>query len=354
MIGLGLLRLCLAALVLAAGIAQAQTRYPAYSEIYVNDFAGLLSDDEEAAIRADLKELRREKGIEFTVVTIATMGEYGHVGPIEPFATGLFNHWGVGDASRNDGVMLLVARYDRKMRIEVGSGYGSAMNTPMKEIIDDVILPQFRKDRYATGIAYGVDAVIHELTGSFPGEYGAPWYVKAWNRVMGFVGWLGHWIYAITAPLLALPVIAFRRWRRNRPRHCPVDGDQMFRLDEGWDDDHLSEGQVMEEHLKSVDYDVWQCPTCRHVTIEAYRAWFTSYGACRSCKYRTLEGESTIVTPATTSSTGKERIDYNCHHCHDAYTGWRTIPKKSKSSSSSGGSSFGGGSSSGGGASGSW
>lgn len=341
-----------ALLLLAAPIAQAQTVYPDYSEIHVNDFADLLSAKQEDAIRDDLKELRQETGIEFTVVTIETMGEYGHADNFELFATGLFNDWGVGDAGRNDGVMMLISRFDREMRIEVGSGYGAGKNDPMKAIIDDVILPQFRKDDYAEGIARGVDAVIYELVGRYPGEYGAPWYVRAWNRVMWFAGWLGSWIYAIAAPLLVLPYVAYRRWRRNRPRYCPNDNLEMHRLDEGWDDDHLTEGEVMEEQLKSVDYDVWQCAQCNHLTIEAYRAWFSPYGACRSCKYRTLEGESTIVRAATTTSTGKERIDYNCHNCHDSYTGWRTIPKKSKSSSSSG--SFGGGSSSGGGASGSW
>ncbi|MEO3414685.1 TPM domain-containing protein [Roseovarius sp. CAU 1744] len=340
------------ALALSAPASLAQT-YPAYEELYVNDFADLLTDADEDEIRGDLRELRNELGIEFTVVTIGRMGDYGHDGAIEPFATGLFNHWGVGNASRNDGVMMLVSRYDREMRIEIGSGYGDAKNAPMKEIIDNVIIPNFRQDDYAGGIAAGVDAVIYDLTGSWHGEYGAPFYVKAWNALMRIISWLGSWIYVIAAPLLLLPVQAYRRWKRNHPRTCPNDGSEMHRLDEGWDDSHLQEGQITEENLKSVDYDVWQCPQCEHVTIEAYRAWFSQYGACRSCKFRTLEGDTTTVEPATTSSTGKQRIDYQCHHCHDTYTVWRTIPKKSKSSSSSS-SSFGGGSSSGGGASGSW
>ncbi|MFD1160238.1 TPM domain-containing protein [Roseovarius aestuarii] len=342
----------LLALFLFVPATQAQT-YPDYSEIYVNDFADLLTNEQESSIRADLNELRTETGIEFTVVTIETMGDYGYSGAIEPFATGLFNHWGVGDADRNDGVMMLISRYDREMRIEVGSGYGSAKDAPVKEIIDNVIIPDFRQDDYARGIAAGVEVVIYDLTGSRPGEYGAPFYVKAWNALIRLISGLGEWIYAIAAPLLVLPVRAYRRWKRNHPRICPNDGQKMSRLDEGWDDDHLKEGQITEEHLKSVDYDVWLCPQCDHVTIEAYRAWFSQYGAFRSCKFRTLEGETTTVDPATTKSTGKQRIDYQCHHCHDTYTGWRTIPKKSESGSSSS-SSFGGGSSSGGGASGSW
>lgn len=334
----------------AAISARTQT-YPDYTEIYVNDFADLLPEEDEDRIRGKLQELRRERGIEFTVVTIGLMSDYGHVGDIEPFATGLFNDWGVGNAGRNDGVMLLVARYDRKLRIEVGSGYGSTKNAPMKDIIDDVIVPRFKRDDYAGGIEAGVDAVIFDLTGSYPGEYGASLAQKILNRGKRFLDWIGGWIFVILAPLLGFPVQAYRRWQRNTPRICPNDGTPMERLDEAWDDNHLQKGQITEEELKSVDYDVWQCPKCDHVTIEAYKAWFSRYSACRSCGYKTVEGETEILQHATTSSTGTKRIDYHCLNCDDRWSVTRTIPRKSSSSSSG---SFGGGSSSGGGASGSW
>ncbi|WP_306114160.1 MULTISPECIES: YgcG family protein [unclassified Roseovarius] len=339
------------ALTVLAPDARAQT-YPDYSEIYVNDFADLLTDEEEDDIRSDLKRLRSEEGVEFTVVTINTMQDFGHTGAIEPFATGLFNHWGVGDATRNDGVMMLIARFDRKMRIEVGSGYGRSKDAPMKAIIDRVIVPQFRNDNYAAGIALGVDAVISDLTDGKSAAPADPLHVKIWNGIKRMFLAVGNWIYLLAAPLLLLPVQAYRRWKRDRARICPNDQCPMIRLDDHSEDAHLEEGQIVEEHLKSVDYDVWECPLCEHITIEAYKAWFSSYGACRSCSFRTLEAETTTVKVATTTTTGKQRIDYQCHNCHDTYTGWRTTPKKSKSSSSS--SSFGGGSSSGGGASGSW
>jgi uncharacterized protein len=328
--------------------------YPDYSEVYVNDFADLLTADQEDEIRGKLTGLRQNRDIEFTVVTIDNMSDYGHSGAIEPFATGLFNRWGIGNANRNDGVMMLISRYDRKMRIEVGSGYGNIKNAAMKAIIEDVILPQFRKDNYPAGISNGVDAVILDLTGSWPGEYEAGPVKKLWRGLQRLISSLGGWIYAIIAPLLLLPVKIYRRWRRSSPRICPIDQNKMSRLDEDLDDEHLKQGQITEEWLKSVDYDVWECPKCDHVTIEAYRAWFTRYGACRTCGYRTLEGETTILEHATTESTGRKRIDYDCHNCQDHYSQIKIISRKSKSSSSSSSSSFGGGSSSGGGASGSW
>lgn len=348
------LRLVVGLLVLLpfASLAPAQ-QYPDYTELFVNDFADLLPPEDEARIRGKLMELREKKGIEFTVVTIDSMRDFGHDGPIEPFATGLFNYWGVGDASRNDGVMMLVAVNDRWMRIEVGAGYGTTKNVPMDNIIDTQITPRFKKSDFVGGIEAGVDAVIKDITGSWPGEYEATALERTAGALRRFLDWVGGWIYTLLLPVAALGARTFRRWQRNKPRICSRDGSKMTKLDETWDDNHLQQGQITEERLKSVDYDVWVCGQCEHVTVEAYKSWFSSYGACRSCGYRTVEGDTTILESATTSSTGLKRIDYTCHHCGDSWSATRTIPKKSSSSSSSG-SSFGGGSSSGGGASGSW
>ncbi|MGR3635301.1 MAG: TPM domain-containing protein [Shimia sp.] len=328
--------------------------FPDYDELFVNDFAFILSSEEETTIREKLVELRKERGIEFTVVTIDSMFSYGHNGDIEPFATGLFNEWGVGDADRNDGVMMLIAVNDRLMRIEVGSGYGTDKNIPMKNIIDTSITPHFKKGNYFKGTDRGVDSVIRELTGVWPGEFDATGSEKAFNATKRTADRIGDWIYAVWTALAGGAYILFRRWQRNRPRRCPNDRSKMERIQEDLDDDYLEAGQITEERLKSVDYDVWHCMRCDHRTIEGYKHWFSGYGACRSCGYKTLDSDTTILESSTTTSTGLKRIDYACKHCHDTWSVKRVIPKKSSSSSSSGGSSFGGGSSSGGGASGSW
>lgn len=334
--------------------AYSQT-YPDYTELYVNDFADLLNIIQEQAIREDLMELREKRGIEFTVVTVKLMSDYGHFGEIEPFATGLFNYWGIGDALKNDGVMMLVSRYDRKMRIEVGSGYGNNLNAPMKRIIDRTITPIFKNDEYAQGIASGVEAVIYELVGEYPGEIDGSTSQKIrgfLSRALTALKWA---IWPIAAGILGLATWLYRRRLRYKKRRCPIDGTKMQLLAEHWDDQHLKDGERIEEDLKSVDYDVWLCPKCEHLTIEAYKAWFTPYSACRSCGFKTLEGTTTVLSSATTSSTGLKRIDYDCHNCSEQYSIKKVIPRVSQSSSSSGGgSSFGGGSSSGGGASGSW
>lgn len=341
-------------LLLSLSATRAQ-EYPAYNDLYVNDFAALLDLGHESILRRNLKALREDQGIEFTVVTLRSMSDYGHDGNIEPFATGLFNAWGVGDATRNDGVMMLVAVDDRVMRIEVGSGYGDSKDLVVQRIIDRIIVPEFSEGDFAYGIMEGVEAVIADLKGEEIGRDSGEVIYPPGYEPPGFFERYAAWFYAATTPLAGVGAWLFMKWRRRRPRVCPVEGTTMQLVPEDLDDALLSEGQSKEEALKSVDYDVWECPDCGHRTIEAYRKWFSSYGACRSCNYRTVDSDSTILEHPTYSSSGLRRVDYNCQHCGDEWSGTEVIPRKERSSSSSSSSSsFGGGSSSGGGGSGSW
>lgn len=339
--------LCLC-LSLCTAVAQS---YPQDVDFYVNDYADLLDDTQEEALRNTLDELYQERDIEFTVLTINRMSDYGHNGSIESFATGLFNTWGIGDANRNDGLLLFVSRFDRELRIEVGSGYGDSLNAPMKRIIDNKIVPYFRLDDYAEGIRIGVDEVIYEVTGRFPGEYNSTGLERTWNGFGRFLTALGAWILLPFTLLIPVGVRLYRRIQRNRPRVCPNDGTRMRRYLEEKEDAHLSSGQQVEEDLKSVDYDVWYCDNCDHVIVEGYRAWFSRYTICRDCKSRTARGTSRVITPATRSSSGQRETNYVCNHCNARYSVFSVIPRVTSSSGSGG---RGGGRSSGGGASGSW
>lgn len=335
------------------GMALAQD-YPAYREVFINDFENLLTPQSEEALRDKLQAVKAQAGVEMTVVTIGSRSDYGASGAIEPFATGLFNEWGVGDATRNDGVMILVAKDDREMRIELGSGYGRRRDSDMKRIIDTFMVPHFRSGDYQTGIEAGVDAVIFELAGPIAGVENSP--TKFYEPESKNTGVLALFAASILGiPGLGAGVYYFRRHLRNKPRHCVNCNAPATRLREDEEDEYLEDAKQLEEMIKSVDYDVWKCHACGHMTINRYAAWFSGFGACPECRYKTLESDRTTITPATTSSSGRERIDYECVNCSYENTEYRTIPRKSEhTSGSSSSSSFGGGSSSGGGASGSW
>jgi uncharacterized protein len=123
----------------------------------------------------------------------------------------------------------------------------------------------------------------------------------------------------------------------------------MARLDEVADNAHLTAAEKVEERVGSVDYDIWSCRCGQSVKLR-YGSWLSSYGKCGQCQAKTLEATTTTLVGATTSSSGRARVDERCAHCNFSRSYERTIPRIQRSSSSSSSR----GSSSGRGSSGSW
>lgn len=342
--------------------AQAQT-YPDYQSLYVNDFADIIGDRSEERIETMLRDAKKERDLEITVVTIERLSDYGSQPPIALYATGLFNHWGIGNPDRNDGILILVSRYDREMRIALGSGYPARYDDRAKNVIENYFLPYFKADRYSTGIEVGVEETLKRLTLDF-GPNNRPTFTSQIRNEAANVGENarngGIWAWILGALGLTgsgFGIKFWRRWQRLKPRICDICGRKMRRLAEFEDDHYLAQGQQVEEALKSVDYDVWYCPYDDHTKIEGYKGWFSGHSVCPKCDYITMYSTRTVLSAATKSSSGKARVDYSCKNCHHAYEEMVTIPRITESASSGGSSSsggFGGGSSSGGGASGSW
>ncbi len=150
-----------------------------------------------------------------------------------------------------------------------------------------------------------------------------------------------------------------------RLRNEPVlsgDGNEMTKLGEKEDDQHLEKYQVTEEELHSVDYDVWYKAETGERKIFRYEL-FSKFTACPECKAVTYRlSADNVIYKATYESSGKGIRTYTCRYCKYEKKESYTIPRLEKSSGSSGsgssgssgGSSWGGGSSGGGGAGSSW
>lgn len=131
---------------------------------YVNDFASLLSIDEKKSIEEKLATFHTETSNEIVVVTIPSLDTL----PIEMYANKLFRDWGIGDKDRNNGVLLLIARDDHSMRIEVGYGLeGAIPDVLTKRIQEDEMIPLFREGNYHEGILRGVDALLQASRGEY-------------------------------------------------------------------------------------------------------------------------------------------------------------------------------------------
>ena len=129
----------------------------------VVDNAGIIDAATEAALTQKLADFETKGSDQIVVATIPSLdGE-----EIEPYATRLFRFWKLGQANENNGVLLLVALNDRKMRIEVGYGLeGTLTNLQSKRIIENDMMPAFRAGDFSGGISKAVDDIVMVLEGS--------------------------------------------------------------------------------------------------------------------------------------------------------------------------------------------
>jgi uncharacterized protein len=155
--------------------AQAQVTYPPRPPEgeFVSDAANLIEPQDKAKIRASCESLLQTKGVPLLVVTINSLADYGASGwPIERYAMNLFDEWGIGHSgNRNSGVLLLVSKGDRKVRIEMGSLWTHDRDAVAASVINGTIVPRFKAGDFSGGIRDGADALARQL-GAPPG--GAP------------------------------------------------------------------------------------------------------------------------------------------------------------------------------------
>jgi len=153
------------ALLLAPLAAFAQTSEPLqFPELTgrVVDRAALLSEAQRAELTGKLEELESKTTAQFVVVTLTSLS--GRT--IEEYGYQLGRHWGIGQKTTNNGVLLIVAPNERKVRIEVGYGAEGIMPDAVSSlIIQRVIIPKFRANDYAGGIVAGADEIIKVLSG---------------------------------------------------------------------------------------------------------------------------------------------------------------------------------------------
>ena len=130
------------------------------SSIYVQDYAGVISPENIELINSIGSQLAANTKAQVVVVTVKTLQDT----PIETLSLGILRKWGIGDKKLNNGVLLLVAVNDRKMRVEVGYGLEGALpDAKAGRIQDEYILPYFKQGDYNKGIFMGFLVIAQEV-----------------------------------------------------------------------------------------------------------------------------------------------------------------------------------------------
>lgn len=157
-----LIRVVLLLLGLVASV-QAQELQPVPRlQARVTDNAGLLPEARRTALEARLAAFERQKGTQVAVLTLASTAPE----PIEAYSIRVVDAWRLGRSGVDDGVLFVIARDDRRMRIEVGRGLEGALpDARAKQIIADAVAPRFKAGDYPGGIEAGVESILALLSG---------------------------------------------------------------------------------------------------------------------------------------------------------------------------------------------
>ncbi|MDE6297745.1 MAG: TPM domain-containing protein [Muribaculaceae bacterium] len=393
---------------------------------YISDPGNLLSAETKEMVNHRLADLRQQTTAEIVVALPPDIGDT----PIEEWSEQLFTLWGIGKSDKDNGLLIVIAPEQRKARIQTGYGMeGVLPDISCKNIIGKAIVPAMREgdidaavNNSTTLIAEAVTdpAVAEELRSDEADNYEGAMNTISSETIWGFIRivswcvflfalfcfcrdlytgrkldnyrkamlWREHLPTFFWCSLLSMGagliffILAFWFYRsiRTKKRKCPTCGHKMRRLNEEEDNVLLTPSQDFEERLKTVDYDVWECPECGTVERLPFKAKQLRYTPCPSCGTIAMGlSGSRVLVPPTTRSAGQGVKTYECKFCHHREEKPYIIPKKDDGAAAalaagailgsmgSGrrgggggfggggfGGGFGGGSTGGGGASGGW
>jgi uncharacterized protein len=217
----------LAFLLLAAAAAAQTLNFPPLTGRVVDD-AGILDPATRSALTDKLAALETKTSDQLVVATVKSLQGTS----VEDYSNRLFRAWKLGQAGKNNGVLILIAPNERKVRIEVGYGLeGTLPDAVTKLIIENGIIPRFRANDVAGGITRAVDDVIQALTGD-----AEEWKRRAAQRPDNnsvVLGSLAVWLIIATILIIIWiistyhqPPLSSSRWRRRRESTwwAPVGG----------------------------------------------------------------------------------------------------------------------------------
>lgn len=170
---------------------------------YVTDNAAVLSNEQEELLNNKLKSFEDSTSTQIFIYLETSLNGKN----LEEYSKTIFNTWGIGQKSKNNGVLIAVFIEDRKYRIQVGYGLEKVLPSEFtKQIQDEEMRPFFREKKYYGGIDVGVDKLIYYSKNEFKPRSK---YYKLW--IAGGVSYILNIIF------FSINLLALRKWK-NKPK----------------------------------------------------------------------------------------------------------------------------------------
>ena len=255
--------LCAALVAILASPLAAQPEFPELTGRVV-DNAEIISPEVEAQLSTQLETLETETQTQLVIVTLPELQGYD----IADFGYQLGRELGLGDATRNDGALLIVAPNDRKVRIEVGYGLeGVLTDAYASQIIQRDIVPRFREDDFGGGISLGVEGIADDIlkvgAAAAPADT-ADTSVGAGEASTEGGGNILIWIGGIFAAIIAFFVAMGRRARAKlAATPCSACGKTGLTRERVTVEEATTE-RAGKGEIRTI------CPHCGHVEVETY------------------------------------------------------------------------------------
>lgn len=342
----------------------------------VVDPDGYLSPRVRNNVENQLTELRRKYSVEVEVVLPSEIGD------VEPqqWCEQLFSDWKIGKEDKDNGLLIMISPGSRAAFIMPGYGMeGIFTDIACAKLVRNVIIPAMRENNVDAAVSGVVSDIVktienpeaaaelrsdrkENLNGAVESldpeviwtfiqyviaflflatfliflYYGrkakafTTHYEKAefWRSKLPLLGLFGLLSFGTGLIFFVLAFIIYRSWR-TRPLPCSTCGHKMKRLPEDKDNELLSDSQDFEERIKTVDYDVWECPRCGTIERFPFKSSQKKYTECPSCHTiaMCLESDS-IVRPSSVKYAGEGVRIYGCKFCHNRLRRPYVIPKK--------------------------
>ena len=170
---------------------------PKPTDIPIVDQTNTLSTEQKATLAEQIAAERTKSGNQIAIVIVPSLEN----GSIEEYSLDIAREWGIGTAENNNGVLLLIAKNDRLLRIEVGTGLeGALTDVQSGRIIRDDIRPLFQQEKYFEGVQAGLTSIIEAINGEYIPTTTATEPVRLpWELIFGFGFLIFSWLGSILA-----------------------------------------------------------------------------------------------------------------------------------------------------------